>query len=466
MKTLIKTIVIYLSVSVSYSSDYILMDDETETYISEIVEKIRQAMGYESKIKVYISSDQTINACAIQSGDIVVNAGAIINCSNYKELIAILAHEVGHIEGRHIQLFISHVKDFVKAGLVPTLIGVAITAISGNPAALMAGVMGGQSISQGMALSKMRQKEEIADTKAAETLKKLGWYIFDGCVAMHKKLESKSFIYNEYISTHPISSKRIKKYKEYESKYKDAKISDATKRLFERYKTKHETLKKKLQALVINNEFLPTLFKNPKTSDEKYARAIILYRQKRYAEAINLIESIQNKDIDQLAYYTEIKCMSLINLGRSEEATKIAREMLKKITNIDDHGDLVIIYAESVSSGRQKQDVYQAIKYLKRILSKINEDISSLHMLGKLYSVTNQNDEASYCIAKVAYLHGDLKLSKYHAQKAKNCTNPTTKRKLNDLLLSIQNEEHSKKSLVSIIICKKNINFFIFLLNK
>ena len=445
MKKLIKTIIIAFSVSVSYAGDYILMDDETETYISEIVEKIRKAMGYERKIKVYISSDQTINACAIPSGDIIVNAGAIINCSNYKELIAILAHEVGHIEGRHIQLYISHIKDFVKAGLVPTLIGVAITAVSGNPMALMAGVMGGQSISQGMALSKMRQKEEIADTKAAETLKKLGWYIFDGCVAMHKKLESKSFIYNEYISTHPLSSKRIRKYKEYEKKYKETQISDNTLKLFERYKKKFEILKKKLQALVISSEFLHTLFNNTKTSDEQYAKAIVLYRRKRYTEAIKLIDKIQNKDIDQLAYYAEIKCMSLINLGKNEEATEIARTLLGKITNINAHGDLVIIYAESVSSGKLKKDIYQAITYLKHLLATRNEDISFLHMLGKLYSITNQHEEASYCMAKVAYLQGDLRLSKYHANKATHCTNTVTRRKLQDLLISIQNEEHARK---------------------
>ena len=196
MKKIFHILALFFVVSVSSAEDYIIMDDETETFLCEIVNSIKRGMGYESEIKVYISTDQTLNAAAIQSGDIVVNAGAIIQSANYKELIAILAHEVGHIEGRHIPLLMSHMKDFMKAGLVPALIGGAVAAIAGNPAPLMFGVLGGQSISQGMALGKMRQKEEIADTKAADALKKLGWYLFDGCLDMHKKLASKSFVYN------------------------------------------------------------------------------------------------------------------------------------------------------------------------------------------------------------------------------------------------------------------------------
>ena len=162
MKKIFHILALCCFASVSFAEDYIVMDDETETFLCEIVNAIKSGMGYESEIKVYISTDQTLNASAIQSGDIVVNAGAIIQSSNYKELIAILAHEVGHIDGRHIQLLMSHMKDFIKAGLVPALIGGAISAIAGNAAPLMAGVLGGQSISQGMTLGKMRQKEEIS----------------------------------------------------------------------------------------------------------------------------------------------------------------------------------------------------------------------------------------------------------------------------------------------------------------
>lgn len=444
MKKILQVLVLFLSALPLCAEDYIVMDDEAETFLSEIVNAIKGAMGYESEIKVYLSSDQTINASAIQSGDIVVNAGAIIQSSNYKELIAILAHEVGHIEGRHIQLFMSHIKDFVKAGLVPTLIGGAISAIAGNPAPLMAGILGGQSISQGMALGKMRQKEEIADTKAAEALKKLGWYLFDGCLDVHKKLAAKSFVYNEYLSTHPHSSKRIAKYKQYYEQYKNKALSDKAQKLMNKYDTKFKTIKKKLHALVIQSEFLNELYKRPQSNDEKYARAIALYRLNKYHESIKLIDELQCSDIDQVAYYNEIKCMALINLKKSAEAANTAKRFLQNTRKIRDHRDLVVIYAEAVNTGNIHAHAESAIKYLQRVLAPKDDDISALHELGKLYTMTNNPDKASYCAAQAAFLTGDIKMAKIHANRAIAGSDPIIRQRAKDILNATENEEKTK----------------------
>ncbi len=440
MKKIFHILALFFVASVSFAGDYIVMDDETETFLCEIVNAIKRGMGYEREIKVYISTDQTLNASAIQSGDIVVNAGAIIQSSNYKELITILAHEVGHIEGGHIPILMSHMKDFMKAGLVPALIGGAISAIAGNAAPLMAGVFAGQSISQGMVLGKMRQKEEIADTKAADALKKLGWYLFDGCLDMHKKLASKSFVHNEYLSSHPHSSKRIEKYKQYYEEFKNRPLSEKVKKLMKKYEAKFEMIKKKLQALVIQNEFLSELYKSPKNNNEKYARAVALYRLHMYSEAIKLIDDLPSDDIEQSAYYNEIKCMALINLKKNKEAAELAKKLLQSTRSIKDHRDLIIIYAEAVSSGNIRSHAESAIKYLRRILAPKDDDISALHELGKLYTITNRPGKASYCAAQTAFLSGDNKMAKIHASRAIAGSDPTITKKANDILKSLEDE--------------------------
>ncbi len=439
MKRIYSVLLLYFSIFSVFAGDYIVVDDEAEVFLSDIVNNIKNAMGYKNEIKVYISSDQTINAAAIQSGDIVVNAGAIIQSSSYKELIAILAHEVGHIEGRHIQLYISHTRDFMKAGLVPALIGIAMTAVTGNPDPLVAGVLGGQAMSQGMALSKLRQKEAIADTKAAEALKKLGWYVFDGCLAVHKKLEAKSFMYNEYLSTHPNSSKRIAKYKQYYEAFKNKPMSEKVRVLMKKYEAKFETIKKKLNALVIQNEFLREFYKNPKDMNEQYARAIALYRLNKYQEAVNLIDKLPKDDLNQLAYYNEIKCMSLINLRRCDEAAEGAHKLLQNVRRIKEHRDLAVIYAEAVIAGNIKSNAESAIKYLQRTLAPKDDDVSALHELGKLYDMTNQSHKASYCAAQTAFLSSDFKMAQVHAKRALSSNDPVIKRKANDLLNAVDN---------------------------
>ena len=434
-----------------YANDYVVADDETEVFLTEIVNNLKEALGYKRDIRVYVTSDQTLNAAAIQSGDIIVNAGAIMQSENYKELITILAHEVGHIAGHHIQVYISQVNEFMKAGLVPTLIGLAITVVSGDGGALLAGILSGSSISQGMALAKMRQSENIADTKAAEALKKLGWNIFDGCIALHKKLGSHTFIYNEYLSTHPLSSKRIAKYKQYYSELKNKPMTSAVSALLKKYENKFKIIKNKLTALVIQREFLKDLYKHQKDNNEKYARAVALYRFGRYDESLDLINELPKDDPDQTAYYYEIKCMSLINLKRCKEAAECARQALQSIRNMKSHRDLVVIYAEAVSAGNLRSYVKDAIKRLNQILMPKEDDISALHELGKLYTMDNQAQRGSYFVAQKAFLLHDLQVAKIHANRARASSDAYLRRKANDLLTAIavaEKESGKKRNVV------------------
>ena len=425
----------------AFAEDYVIMDDETEVFLSEIVGKLKDALGYKSEVKVYISSDRSINAAAIQSGDIVVNAGALIQSSDYREIIAILAHEVGHIEGRHIQLFISQTRDFVKAGLVPALIG-AVTAIcSGNPAPLIAGMAGSQSMTQGMALSKLRQKENIADTKAAEAMKKLKWPIFEGFVSIHKKLENKSFAYNEYLSTHPLPEKRISKYNEYLEQSKSWQVSEKTKATLSRFEKTFARIKLKMNALTAPKDSLKALYQNPKNENEKYARAVVLYRMGRYSESLNLMNELDKNDNDISAYFAEIKCMALINMKRCSESAKVATEALKNIRRIKDHRDLAVIHAEAVIAGNLINQVPEAIKNLEKVLFPKEDDLSVLTELGKLYSMSKQDSKASWCAAKSSFLIGDFKLAKFHAKRAMSSSDKSIRMKAQDVLNSIDESE-------------------------
>ena len=421
----------------AFADEYIVMDDETEVFIAEIVDKIKDALGYESEIRVYISSDQTINASAIQTGDIVINAGAIIQSENFQEVIGIIAHEVGHIEGRHILQIISHSGNFVKAGLVPALIG-AVTAIcSGSAAPLIAGIAGGQSISQRMMLGKLRQKEHIADTKAAAAINKLKWPVFGGFVSMHKKLEAKSIIYNEYLSTHPISSKRISKYKEYYEKSKSWVVSDKVKKLMKKYEERFKIIQKKLKALTIQKEFLRDLYKNPKDNNEKYARAVALYRMSKYSEAIKLIDELPKENKENSAYYAEIKCMALINLKRCQEAAEIAKANLQSIRMLRDHRDLAVIYAEAVIAGNLRDHTGTAINYTEKLLFPRDDDLNTLNELGKLYNMSGNSQKASLCAAKIAFEAGDMKMAEIHAKKAAVSNDKKTCIKAQDILNSV-----------------------------
>ena len=83
-----------------------------------------------------------------------------------------------------------------------------------------------------------------------------------------------------------------------------------------KYSIAFEIIKHKLHALTIQTELLKDLYKNPKDLNERYARAVALYRLGKHADAIKMIEGLPDSDAEQLAYFSEIKCMSLISLKR------------------------------------------------------------------------------------------------------------------------------------------------------
>ncbi len=436
-------IVIFFIFSYSlHAEDYILMDDETESFLTEIVNKIKDALHFERDVKIYISSDQTINAVALGSGDILVNSGAIIQSKNYEELIAILAHEVGHIEGLHISTYMANRADFMKAGLVTTLIGAIASVCARDASPLLVGVIGGQSIGSGMALTKLRQKENIADTKAAEAIKKLNWPVFDGFVSIHEKFASGAVIYNKYLSTHPQSEDRISKFREYLNESKSKEVSESIVNLMKKYEKQFEIIKHKLKALTFHTELLQDLYKNPQTQSEKYARAIALYRLNKYQESINLIDKLISENEENKAYYSEIKCMCLINLKKCNDAAELAWDVLKEDRKTEVHRDLGIIYAVAVIEGDLKKRVSCAIKTLKKILVIYRRDFSALNTLGKLYTISNDFEKASLCAAEAALRMEDTAAAKIHAHKAISSADPATRRKAQDILSSLDDEKN------------------------
>jgi predicted Zn-dependent protease len=390
---------------------------------------------------VYISSEQAINAAAIETGDIVVNAGALIQLKNYEELIAILAHEVGHIEGQHIPTLLAHRTDFARAGLVTALLGAVTSICTGNTAPLIAGVMGGTSVGTSMALGKMRQNENIADTKAAEAIKRLKWSVFGGFVSIHEKFASHVVSYNKYFSTHPPSEERISKFRKYYAAEKGRSAPKDVTKLMERYKQMFEIARHKMQALTMPLEQLYGFCKSPKTIPEKYARAIALYRLGKYDGAIDLINQLNVIGDGDKAYYAEIKCMSLINLKRCFEAANIARDILKNDRNTRTHRDLAIIYAAAVVAGNLTAHLQNAAKILRKVLVIHKNDITALNTLGKIYSLSGNQQKASLCAAEVALQMGNTPTAKIHAQKATTGSDASTRRRAQDILDTTEEKE-------------------------
>ena len=140
-----------------------------------------------------IVEDSSINAFATMGGFVYLNTGLITAADNEAQLASVIAHEIGHIEGRHA------VEQMQQTAIAQGLMSAA--GLDRNAAV---------NIGVDLALRRpnSRQDEFEADQLGADTLKKAG-YAPIAAVDFMRKLVNQTGSTPTFLSTHPASSERV-----------------------------------------------------------------------------------------------------------------------------------------------------------------------------------------------------------------------------------------------------------------
>ncbi|BAY90494.1 MULTISPECIES: M48 family metallopeptidase [unclassified Tolypothrix] len=139
-----------------------------------------------------VVEDKAINAFATAGGYVYVHTGLLQAADNEAELASVLAHEMGHIGGKHL------VKQMRQQALAS---GVATAAGLDRNTAV------GLGVQLALNLPRSRQDEFDADKRGLRTLTRSG-YAQSGMVSFMQKLLGKGST-PTFLSTHPATSDRI-----------------------------------------------------------------------------------------------------------------------------------------------------------------------------------------------------------------------------------------------------------------
>ncbi|MGH2416165.1 MAG: M48 family metallopeptidase [Microcystaceae cyanobacterium] len=141
-----------------------------------------------------VVDDKSINAFATLGGFVYVNTGLLKTADNEAELASVIAHEIGHIGGKHL------VKQMRQKALASGL-------------ASAAGLDRNQAVSIGVELAlnrpRSRGDEYDADTRGLRTLTRSG-YAPSAMVSFMQKLLKKGSNAPTFLNTHPATGDRIK----------------------------------------------------------------------------------------------------------------------------------------------------------------------------------------------------------------------------------------------------------------
>jgi Zn-dependent protease with chaperone function len=163
--------------------------------------------------KIHVIRDRSVNAFAIPDGHIFVNLGTLLFTQDLDELSAVIGHEIGHSQMRHIPDNFEAQKKISTAAILGVLAGTILSAK--NPEAGAALVFSSLGGSENIKLAYSRQYEYDADDFSKNIMNTTG---IDPSAMARFLIRLRSFSGSsdipEYLLTHPYTENRIVNMKE------------------------------------------------------------------------------------------------------------------------------------------------------------------------------------------------------------------------------------------------------------
>ena len=187
-----------------------LDDPETEGYLNALGGHLVSATDAEGDYHFFAISDPTINAFAMPGGYIGVHTALILTTQSESELASVLAHEIAHVEQRHIARMVAKQGQTNLVMLASVL--AAVIAARGSDQLAQAAVAGGQAAAIQAQLGYTREFEREADRMGLQTLESAGFDV-RGMPGFFERLQRETRLYENnapsYLRTHPLNADRI-----------------------------------------------------------------------------------------------------------------------------------------------------------------------------------------------------------------------------------------------------------------
>lgn len=327
-------------------------DPRIVKYINDLGQKIlsqsNKPVPFDFKFSVVKSA--AINAFATPGGFVYINEGTITLAEDEAEIAGVIAHEIAHVNSRHIAQMVERSKKINFATLAAILAGAIL---GGGGAGSQAAIGLSLATATSMSLKYSRENEEEADRLGMLYLVSAG-YDPKGMLDFMKIMKNYEFYSSNvpsYFLTHPGTEDRIR--------YLDGLIHV-------RYTQKGA------------DDFFGKLGR---------VQALLVLAEKEPGPALKYFESKLDtapKNIDAL-YGASV---SLARLGKNEEAAASFKQVLKAAPNdLDALREFGIMYFNM-------RKMNEAESYLKKAYTMNDSDPQTILYLGKCYEESERYQEA------------------------------------------------------------------------
>ncbi len=402
------------------SGPNLIRDAEIEGLLRQFSKPIFKAAHIDpSAVRVYVISDDSINAFVAGGQRIFINTGLFTKTKSYKEIIGVLAHETGHISGGHLAKLQNEMDQASTERIIGMLVGVA-TAVGGSAAGVNGAsgaghgiILGSQGLSQRRMLSYQRSMESSADQAAIKFLNATGQDPA-GMLSLFSKMANDSLAAvskaDPYLFSHPMPFERIRNLEVVAHKSphfgtpEDAGL-----------KLRYDLVKAKIIGYMQSPQKVFQRYPSTDTSmASRYARSVALYRRGDIQHALPLIDSLI-EELPQNPYFWELKAQALLESGQAAQGLppiKKARALLP------DNGLMQLLHAQLLLGAGGKANADQALKLL--IIAKKTEGNSPeiYKYSAEAHAMKGDIARAELATAEFAFSTGDKEVAVEKAKTA------------------------------------------------
>jgi predicted Zn-dependent protease len=387
----------------------LVQDPEVVGYVSSVGQKaLKHVKARFFDYEFYVIKDEGINAFAMPGGLVFVHSGLLEVIDTEDELFCVLAHEIGHVQGRHIA---RRMERMTKVNIATAAMAVAGLFLgSGQAGSALLATSG--ALNASIALKYSREDEEEADRRAYQ------WICEAGCdprglISILKKMQQYRWLGTDaipsYLSTHPASSQRMV-YLEDLWQEKPCTGTLPT----DRYRLKRIQIKVRLMTrnpLVLIKQYRQQLGATPGDLFLQYGLAQSLLAARDYDEAIEILKSLVTQ--------TPGKHEFLIDLGGAYFAAGRYREAIPVLQTSEkdqprDHAANFYLAMAFLESGSPDK----ALPLLKSLETNWPDQAEIFLQTGRCLAALERAGEAHYYF----FLHyrdiGNVETADYHRTRA------------------------------------------------
>lgn len=387
----------------------LIYDDEIEGLLTDYARPILKAAGLgQGTITMRIINDRTFNAFVMDGRNVFMHTGVLMQADTPNQVIGVIAHEVGHIDGAHLAALRSEIERVQTGMMVTRLIGLAAAILSRNSAALVAG----DDPWLKTFLARRRQQESAADQAGIRFLNGTG-QSGRGMMETFEKLgvENRAYGVNPYLLSHPTERTRIAQLRDAVQSSVHFNTKDSPE-----LQLRHDLVRAKLRGFTLPAQDTLRMYPATDTSlPARYARAIANNCSGTCTRAMGEIDALI-KERPTSPFFLELKAHVYAREGKHALAVPHLRQALKLVGNRSHL--LRMELAKLIVEANDPAGLDEAIKILEVSMDTRPDDVGGHTILARALYAKQRRPEADVAMAQAHLAGGDPKQAVIFAKRA------------------------------------------------